>query len=90
MYIIQGNLEGILDGVYEANNVHINANLDEAKQLTRLVEDLQVLSPAEGGALSLSSQRVLLIEVLKDVRRVLVVLRKQRRLIYLFVWNVNN
>ena len=68
LHIIQGNLEGILDGVYEADSVHVNATLDEAKQLTRLVEDLQVLSLAEGGALPLSMQQVALAEVLEDVR----------------------
>ena len=54
LHILQGNLEGILDGVYEPTEAHINATLDEARILSRLVEDLRTLSLAEAEALPLA------------------------------------
>ena len=53
LHIIQGNLEGILDGVYEATPEHIQATLEETHLLARLVDDLHTLSQAEAGQLSL-------------------------------------
>ncbi|HEY5731211.1 MAG TPA: histidine kinase dimerization/phospho-acceptor domain-containing protein, partial [Anaerolineales bacterium] len=47
LHIIQGNLEGIVDGVYQPTTEHINNTLDETRLLTRLVNDLQTLSLAE-------------------------------------------
>ena len=44
LHIIQGNLEGIVDGVYEPTTEHINNTLDETRLLARLVSDLQTLS----------------------------------------------
>ena len=49
LHIIQGNLEGMLDGVYSATPEHINATLEETRLLSRLVEDLQTLEPGGGG-----------------------------------------
>ena len=51
LHVIQGNLEGILDGVYAPTGDHINATLDETRALARLVEDLRTLSLAEAGQL---------------------------------------
>ncbi len=67
LHIIQGNLEGILDGVYLASPAQIDLLLDETRQLTRLVEDLRTLSLAEAGQLSLKHEPVNIVEVLKDV-----------------------
>lgn len=67
LHIIQGNLEGILDGVYEATPEHINATLDEAKALARLVEDLRTLSMAEAGELALVHEVVDIAELLEDI-----------------------
>lgn len=53
LHIIQGNLEGILDGVYEPTHDHITATLEETRLLARLVNDLQTLSLAEAGQLPL-------------------------------------
>lgn len=53
LHIIQGNLEGILDGVYAASPEQIEATLEETRLLARLVEDLQTLSLAEAGQLPL-------------------------------------
>jgi len=67
LHIIQGNLEGILDGVYEAGPEQIELLLDETRQLSRLVEDLRTLSLAEGGQLPLKQEMVDVRELLSDV-----------------------
>ena len=67
LHIIQGNLEGILDGVYQPSEEHIQATLDETRRLARLVDDLQTLSLAESGQLSLKHEKVDVTELLADV-----------------------
>lgn len=68
LHIIQGNLEGIADGVYEPNAAQIGSTLDEIRLLSRLVEDLQTLSLAEAGQLALLREPVNVGELLEDVR----------------------
>ncbi|PKN90935.1 MAG: hypothetical protein CVU44_21755 [Chloroflexi bacterium HGW-Chloroflexi-6] len=67
LHIIQGNLEGIVDGVYEPTPEHINNTLDETKLLARLVNDLQILSLAETGQLPLHPTRFLLADLISDL-----------------------
>jgi len=67
LHIIQGNLEGIIDGVYQPSAEHINNTLDETKLLARLVNDLQTLSLAEAGQLPLHPTRFLLADLLGDL-----------------------
>ena len=67
LHIIQGNLEGILDGVYEPTPDHLQATLDETRQLARLVDDLRTLSLAEAGQLPLRKEAVNLADLLADV-----------------------
>jgi two-component system OmpR family sensor kinase/two-component system sensor histidine kinase BaeS len=67
LHIIQGNLEGILDGVYEPKPEQINTLLDEIRILTRLVEDLQLLSTVEAGQLTLKIEPVDISELLTDI-----------------------
>jgi two-component system OmpR family sensor kinase/two-component system sensor histidine kinase BaeS len=67
LHILQGNLEGVLDGVYEPTPAHIAATLDEAHTLTRLVNDLQLLSLAEAGELPLHRGPVVVAELLNTV-----------------------
>ena len=54
--VIQGNLEGLRDGVYQATPEHLDLVLDEALKLGRLVDDLRLLTLAEAGQLSLDLQ----------------------------------
>ncbi|HVM71266.1 MAG TPA: ATP-binding protein [Anaerolineales bacterium] len=54
--VIQGNLEGFLDGVYSPDEAHLKSLLDETQILARLVEDLRTLSLAESGALQLKKE----------------------------------
>ena len=67
LHIIQGNLEGVLDGVYEPTEAHLNATLDETRLLARLVDDLRTLSLAEAGQLPLVWEPVDVTELLADV-----------------------
>ena len=67
LHIIQGNLEGVLDGVYEPTAEHINDTLEETHLLARLVEDLRLLSSAETGQLSLRLTAVSVPALLSDL-----------------------
>jgi len=51
--VIQGNLEGMLDGVYEADEAHLAPVLEEVRILSHLIDDLGTLSEAESGMLQL-------------------------------------
>jgi signal transduction histidine kinase len=67
LHIIQGNLEGILDGVYQPTPEHINTTLEETQLLGRLVNDLQTLSLAETGQLPLHPARFRLAGLIDDL-----------------------
>jgi signal transduction histidine kinase len=67
LHIVQGNLEGILDGVYEPTEAHIQQTLEETQLLARLVEDLETLSLAEAGQLPLAVEPVDVGALLLDV-----------------------
>lgn len=67
LHILQGDLEGLQDGVYQPTPGHIEAMLDETRMLSRLVEDLQTLSLAEAGQLPLRLEPVDVRELLSDV-----------------------
>ena len=54
--VIQGNLEGLLDGVYPADETHLAPILEETRVMSRLIEDLRMLSLAESGALKLHKE----------------------------------
>ena len=68
IHILRGNLEGLLDGVYEATPEQIESMLDETRLLSRLVDDLQTISLAEAGQLHLNVEQVNIAELLADVR----------------------
>jgi two-component system OmpR family sensor kinase/two-component system sensor histidine kinase BaeS len=68
LHIIQGNLEGILDGVYQPTPEQIEVLLDETRSLSRLVDDLQTLSLVETGQLPLERRPVHVAELLADVQ----------------------
>ena len=68
LHIIQGNLEGILDGIYDPSAEHIEATLDETRILSRLVGDLHTLSQAEAGQLALHIESVDVTDLLADVQ----------------------
>jgi two-component system sensor histidine kinase BaeS len=51
--VMQGNLEGMLDGLVEPSKDNISALHEESSLLARLVKDLRTLSQAEAGKLNL-------------------------------------
>jgi signal transduction histidine kinase len=64
--IIQGNVEGILDGMYPADETRLKSILDETQILARLVEDLRTLSLAESGALQLKREPTDLASLIRE------------------------
>jgi len=54
--VVQGNLEGLLDGVYPRDDAHLAPILEETRVLSRLVDDLRMLALAESGALKLQKE----------------------------------
>ena len=51
--IMQGNLEGMIDGVYSPDAERLKSLYDETQILSRLVDDLRTLALAESGSLQL-------------------------------------
>lgn len=66
--VIQGKMEGVLDGVYPAAAEHLEPILEETKVLAHLVEDLRLLAIAEAGQLKLEKQPVDVGDLLRDAR----------------------
>ncbi len=56
--VIQGNTEGMLDGLYPLDERHLRPVLEEIRVMSRLLQDLQTLSTAEAGALQLHREPV--------------------------------
>lgn len=54
--VIQGNLEGLLDGIYPRDDAHLEPILEETRILSRLIDDLRTLALAESGALKLQKE----------------------------------
>jgi signal transduction histidine kinase len=65
--VIQGNLEGILDGIYPADPERIETILEEIRVLSRLIDDLRTLSLAESGGLKLEVEPTEIGDLIKDV-----------------------
>jgi two-component system sensor histidine kinase BaeS len=64
--ILQGRLEGLLDGVYARDDARLEELLAETRHLARLVEDVRTLANAEAGALELRKERVDAAELIGD------------------------
>jgi signal transduction histidine kinase len=54
--VIQGNVEGMLDGIYAPDEAHLRLVLEQTQLLSRLVDDLRTLALTESGALVLKRQ----------------------------------
>jgi signal transduction histidine kinase len=65
--LMQGRLEGILDGVYPRDERQVAQVLDDTKHLARLVEDLGTLAHTEGGTLKLEKTPTDIGVLLEDV-----------------------
>jgi signal transduction histidine kinase len=56
--VMQGRLEGMLDGVYPYDERQVTTVLEDTRTLARLVEDLRTLAHSESGTLSLAKEPV--------------------------------
>lgn len=54
--VIQGRLEGLIDGVYPRDDTQLRQVLDDARMLSRLVDDLRTLAHADSGTLALQKE----------------------------------
>jgi signal transduction histidine kinase len=64
--VVQGQLEGLLDGVYPRDDARLNEVLDHTRLLARLVEDLRTLAHAESGTLGLKKEATDLAALIHD------------------------
>jgi two-component system OmpR family sensor kinase/two-component system sensor histidine kinase BaeS len=67
--VMQGKLEGMLDGVYQPDPGQLTQLLEETHVLSRLIEDLRTLALSESGALKLQKESVDLGDLARDVGR---------------------
>jgi two-component system sensor histidine kinase BaeS len=65
--VMQGTLEGILDGVYPADQAHLVPVLEETRVLARLIDDLRTLSLSEVGVLRLHREPTDLARLIEEV-----------------------
>jgi two-component system sensor histidine kinase BaeS len=54
--IVQGKLEGLIDGIYPRDDERLQSLLEDTRVLGRLVEDLRTLSTAESGTMALAKE----------------------------------
>ena len=54
--VMQGRLEGMVDGVYPRDEHQVGQVLEDARTLARLVEDLRTLAHSESGTLALAKE----------------------------------
>jgi two-component system sensor histidine kinase BaeS len=54
--VIQGRLEGLLDGVYPRDDERLRLVLEETRVLARLIEDVRTLAHSESGTLTLQRE----------------------------------
>ncbi len=64
--VIQGNVEGMLDGVYPTDEARLKSIIEETQILSRLVDDLRTLALAESGALRLKREPTDLAGLIRD------------------------
>jgi signal transduction histidine kinase len=77
--IIQGKLEGLIDGVYPRDDRQLEQLLDETHVLSRLIEDLRTLALSESGALKLEKDTIDLAALASDVAGAFAADAAQRR-----------
>ncbi|MHC1782497.1 MAG: sensor histidine kinase [Anaerolineaceae bacterium] len=65
--VIQGNVEGMIDGIYPRDETHLKAILEQSQVLSRLVDDLRTLALAESGSLALRREPTDLAVLASDI-----------------------
>lgn len=68
--LIQGNLEMILDGVYKPDREHLQNIYDETLVLSHLIRELQQLSSAESGSMTLNIEELNLNILIENVMNI--------------------
>lgn len=66
--VIEATTSAILDGVYEHDDRHLVTIRDQARLLSRIVDDLRTISLAEAGVLPLEREIVRVVDLLTRVR----------------------
>ncbi len=64
--VIQGNVEGMLDGLYPADESQLRSILEETQLLSRLVDDLRTLALAESGTLQVKREPTELAALIRE------------------------
>ena len=67
--VLQGRLEGLMDGLYPRDDRQLAQLLEETQVLSRLVEDLRTLALSEAGVLRLQRESTDMVALAEDVVR---------------------
>jgi signal transduction histidine kinase len=67
--VLQGRLEGLMDGVYPRDEQQIGELLEETRVLSRLIDDLRTLALSDAGALPLQKEPTDLVALIRDTIR---------------------
>lgn len=54
--VLQGNLEGMLDGIYQPDATRLESLAEETRVMSRLIDDLRTLADADSGTLKLQRE----------------------------------
>jgi signal transduction histidine kinase len=54
--VLQGNLEGLLDGIYQPDEARLESLVEETRVMSRLIDDLRTLADADSGTLNLQRE----------------------------------
>jgi signal transduction histidine kinase len=65
--VIQGRIEGLLDGVYPRDDAELGQALAQTRMLARLVDDLRTLAHAESGTLILQREPTDVVALTQEV-----------------------
>ena len=65
--VVQGRLEGMVDGVYPRDDATLSLAIEETRLVARLVEDLRTVAVSESGALTLQKQPTDVAALIHDV-----------------------
>jgi signal transduction histidine kinase len=76
--VMHGDVEGMLDGVYPRDDERLQSILAATDRTTRLLEDLQLLSTAQAGALRLYKEPIDVAAVLESTRAAFAPLAAER------------
>jgi two-component system, OmpR family, sensor histidine kinase BaeS len=65
--VLQGNLEGMLDGLYQPEAARLESLVEETRVMSRLIDDLRTLADAESGSLNLQRESTDLAQLINEV-----------------------